>query len=447
MRFFSNSKVYVACPANIHSGGPELCHQLCSQLIQFGIDSKMFYVSVSSTEKSPVHDNYKKYHLPYTFGIEDELQNILIVPETFTEYLYLSKKIQRVLWWMSVDHYLLDASLNIKSALNAPLDNPMLKFFSFNTADNDIEHWVQSEYARQFVKLNGIPDERIRMVEDYLRPTFLSRAAQINLSQKENIAAYNPKKGLEVTKQLIEYAPDIDWRPIKNMTPEQVQELLAKAKIYIDFGYHPGKDRIPREAAISGCVVITGRRGAANNSVDINIPDEFKFVDQTTTVNSVIEKIREIFENFNAAYEKQKNYRARIFDDKKRFANEVATAFGIRELPRQSVALVQGLNEKTPLLVQELYQYEAFLSNFIVDDAITTENAAELLKGLIIREQNRNFVSDGQRLIEIITRNDAKFLYQEGRIKKFALIEPSASELDDLKNSYEAKDEDVLILS
>lgn len=283
------------------------------------------------------------------------------------------------------------------------------------------------------------------MIEDYLRPAFLNRAAQVNLSQKENIVAYNPKKGFEVTKQLIEFAPDIEWRPIQNMTPKQVQELLAKAKIYIDFGYHPGKDRIPREAAISGCVVITGRRGAAGNAVDINIPDEFKFVDQTTTVNSVIEKIRETFKNFNAAYEKQANYRARILDDKNRFASEVATAFGIRRLPRQSVALVQGLNEKTPLLVQELYQYE-FLPNFIVDDAITTENAAEFLKGLILREQNRNFVSDGQRLIEIITRDDAKFLYQEGRIKKFALFEPSAAEFDELKNFYEANDEDVLIL-
>lgn len=27
---------------------------------------------------------------------------------------------------------------------------------------------------------------------------------------------------------------------------------MRKAKVYIDFGFHPGKDRIPREAVMCG---------------------------------------------------------------------------------------------------------------------------------------------------------------------------------------------------
>lgn len=332
MRLYPDSKVYVLCPGNVNSGGPELLHQLCSQLIKCGVDAFMFYTPgfPSFNAADPVHPFYKKYHLPYTFSGEDSAHNIVILPEVNSSALYTTKKIQRVFWWLSVDNYILGVLKLIDERRSNALASPMPKIFYFGKDDGDIDHWVQSEYAWQFVKLNGVPDYKIYMVEDYLNQAFLSRAAQIDLTAKKNIVAYNPRKGFEVTQQLMKLAPDIDWRPIKNMTPAQVQELLASAKVYIDFGNHPGKDRIPREAAISGCVVITGRRGSAGNDVDINIPAEFKFDERAANLQAVIDKIRAVFENFSAAHEKQADYRARIRDDKNRFAREVAEAFGIK---------------------------------------------------------------------------------------------------------------------
>lgn len=332
MKIYPNTKIYIICPGNLNSGGPELCHQLCSQLIQFGANAFMMYLENSSiplNKEDPVHDFYKKYHLPYTFELEDEPQNILVIPETS---FYFTKKIQRVFWWMSVDNYFNSLS-NLMRTITHSIrvdSEPVPNIFLFNNRDEKLTHFVQSEYARKFLIVNKIPKRKIYMVEDYLNQAFLSRAAKVDLSRKENFVAYNPKKGFEVTQQLINLASDIVWRPIQNMTPEQVQELLAAAKVYIDFGNHPGKDRIPREAAISGCVVITGKRGAANNDVDINIPAEFKFDERTDNPQQVIEKIHEVFENFSAAHEKQADYRARILDDKNRFAREVADAFGLK---------------------------------------------------------------------------------------------------------------------
>ena len=244
----------------------------------------------------------------------------------------------------------------------------MPKFFYFGKDDGDIIHFVQSEYARLFVKINGVPDYKIYMVEDYLNQAFLSKAAQVDLSRKENFVAYNPKKGFEVTQLLIKLALDIAWRPIQNMTPEQVQELLAAAKVYIDFGNHPGKDRIPREAAISGCVVITGKRGAANNDVDINIPEEFKFDESITNPQQVIEKIREVFDNFSAAHEKQADYRARILDDKNRFAREVADAFGLKNTLGGGVAILRAVSKETYYFALAIIQGGKFKPKFIVDD-------------------------------------------------------------------------------
>lgn len=457
MKLYPDSKVCIVCPGNFYTGGTELCHQLASKLLSMGVPTYIFYLPVYGYDKfdkkAPVHDELKKYHVPYAFEFKDEPHNILIVPEGSTNDLYSAKKAQRVIWWMSVDNYIWYVAKICKEAFNdclkAPLAEPLPCFFQFGEANGDIEHWAQSEYARQFLKLNGVPDEKIHTVEDYLGQDFLDGAAQVDLTCKENIVAFNPKKGFEITKQLVQLATDIDWQPIENMTPAQVQELLAKAKVYIDFGNHPGRDRIPREAAISGCVVITNKKGAAANDTDINIPNEFKF-DESSNPQDIIKAIRELFrnyKNFTTAHEKQAAYRARVLDDKNRFAKEVEELFATETQPPQGVAFVQGLNEDSFLLVQEISQSEDFTPSFIVDDTMSTDNAAELLPEVITREQNKNFVNDGQKLIEIITQADAKFLYKEGRIKKFALLEPSDEQFEELANFYGAADDDFLIFN
>ena len=456
MKLYPDSKVCIVCPGNLYTGGTELCHQFASKLLSLGIQTYIFYIPSFSRNKlfdknNPVHDALKKYHVPYAFELKDEPHNILIVPEVSNSCLYDTKEIQRVIWWMSVDHYVRHVSDIFKDHLKAPLAEPLPRLFQFGDADGDIEHWVQSEYARQFVKLNGVSDDKVHWVEDYLGQDFLDGAAQIDLTCKENIVAFNPKKGFETTKQLIQLAPDIDWRPIENMTPAQVQELLSKAKVYIDFGAHPGRDRIPREAAISGCVVIVGKRGAAANDIDINIPDEFKFSFDDTNPYDVIEEIRAVFENFEAAHEKQVEYRARILDDKDRFDKEVEELFATETQPPLSIALTQGVGEKSALLAKEFFQEFSrsglIKPSFIVDDTMAKENAAELLPEIILREQNRNYLRVEENLIEIITRDDAKFLYKEGRINNFALLEPDAAQTEELKNFYEVADEDILIFN
>ena len=445
MKLYSDTKVYIGCPANKNSGGPELLHQLCSQLIQLGINASMLYTAVDSkfNPDDPVHDLYKKYHVPYTLAPENSERNVLIAPESMTYLLYSYKKTQRVFWWLSVDNYFKITINTILNRMANALSGAMPKIFYFDKADDDIEHWVQSEYARQFIKLNGIPENKIYIVEDYLRQDFLLSAAQIDLERKENFVAYNPKKGFEITRQLINLAPDISWRPIENMTPAQVQELLAKAKVYIDFGTHPGKDRIPREAAISGCVVITGLRGAAANSVDINIPDEFKFDERTANLNHVIEKIRAVFENFSAAYDKKADYRARILNDKNRFAAEVADAVNMKNLPTKFPTLIaQGFTPQGYIVASFLAQNQTQFK-----PAFITDNNSEMT-GEAITKSHRNFSAliDGGKSLEIISRDDAKFLYHEGRIKKFMLFEPTRQEILALKKFYDPVAKDVMII-
>ena len=91
MKLYPESKVYILCPGNIQTGGPESVHQLASVLISLGVRVYIYYTvpeGVSFDPQNPVHDAYKKYHVPYTFNLEDSPQNIFISPETNTHHLY-----------------------------------------------------------------------------------------------------------------------------------------------------------------------------------------------------------------------------------------------------------------------------------------------------------------------------------------------------------------------
>ena len=109
MKLYPDSKVYIICPGNFYTGGTELCHQFASKLLSMGVQAYLYYAESTNDkfdEKAPVPDALKKYHVPYVFTLEDEPHNILIAPETATDFLYSTKKAQRVILWLSVDNYI-----------------------------------------------------------------------------------------------------------------------------------------------------------------------------------------------------------------------------------------------------------------------------------------------------------------------------------------------------
>ena len=63
MKIYPDTKIYIICPGNFNSGGPESLHQLCSKLIEFGLNAAIFYVQghIPLSKDDPVHDDYKKY--------------------------------------------------------------------------------------------------------------------------------------------------------------------------------------------------------------------------------------------------------------------------------------------------------------------------------------------------------------------------------------------------
>jgi len=342
-----NTKIYIVAPANVATGGPELLHQLGYHLRNdLSLNAFMYYGK--SDENSLVHPNYLHYDVPYVDIIEDRKENILIIPELYSNILMLNSysKVQKSVWWLSVDFFYsskfetvhpvksfflrLNNFINKKLGLFELIDIPSytLSQCNSNLQDDAILdavdlHLVQSKYA--FEHLQSSKYENIALLSDYLNDDFLDITT--DTSKKKNIVAYNPKKGALFTKKLIECAPDVTFIPIENMSLKQVIELLQQAKVYIDFGNHPGKDRIPREAAILKCCVITGKRGSAKYFEDVPIDNEFKFDDIESNIGDIKEKIYDIFQDYENNIIKFEDYIKTIKSEKDIFIKECRDIF------------------------------------------------------------------------------------------------------------------------
>ncbi len=349
IKIYPNTSVYVVAPARVASGGPELLHQLVFHL-KNSLNAEVYMYYIPSDLRDPVHPEYKQYNNTYSRKIEDRKENLLIVPEVIGGIRVLSRysKIRKAIWWLSVDNFYLSFILSskrnffFKRAINKvsnlifnkplfdvnelilkKLNQPNLP--SFDQVRQADFHLAQSYYAVHHLERNGIPKRKIFYLSDYLNEKFLK--IKTDLSKKENIVVYNPKKGFSFTKKLIKATPDIKFVPIINMTRQEVIDNLQKTKVYIDFGNHPGKDRIPREAAILGCCVITGKRGSAKYFEDVPIPEEYKFEDKIENIPRIVAKIKDCFNNFEQRYKDFEHYRKIIKREPKKFIEDLKKIF------------------------------------------------------------------------------------------------------------------------
>lgn len=236
------------------------------------------------------------------------------------------------MWWLSVDMaYYQCLDLYAEGISQEEKRKRIIEMIKLHSGifQQDIVHLVQSEYAYDHCKYIGIPKNSIKFLGDYLRDEFLDNALRPCEIQKQNMVTYNPKKGMEFTKKIISLAPEIEWVPLIGLSTEEMSLLLKSAKVYIDFGDHPGMDRIPREAAISGCCVITGRKGSAAYYEDVPILDRYKFNDNADDVYyDIISMIKYIFDNYEKCSLDFEYYREFIKMQKNKFKSDVRKIFG-----------------------------------------------------------------------------------------------------------------------
>lgn len=334
------ANIYVFCPSCVPTGGIELLHQLVDYLRNHQEKAYIYYYNSPSAQVPAV---YNKYNIATVSQIKDEAQNVIVLPETS---FYISNdysKAQIVLWWLSIDNYYHKEKMYIPlSEIFAfssiyglkQLWHRFVKLFRFQWAfrnDFSIKKIVekgyinayQSEYARLHLEERGVSE--LYPLKDYINTEFV--LANICRDRKP-VILYNPKKGYKFTRKLIKAAPDLNFIPLQNLSRSELQTLFQSSILYIDFGNHPGMDRLPREAALNGCCIMTGQQGAAANSVDIPIDSSKYKIDETTTsVETIVNRIREILTTYDTCITDFELYRQRIMKEKEEFYKQIDTLF------------------------------------------------------------------------------------------------------------------------
>ena len=311
-------RFYFLCPAGLATGGTELIHQVCQCLGQMRLECYIVYPDMDGIH-CPTPDTFLKYNVKYVSRYIDAADSVLVMAETQVHLIDECKKGIPVIWWLSVNNY-------YKSYANR-LSEENIDIFELK-ARPEVIHFVQSHYAADFL-VNGLGIDRYYFLKDYINDDIFKIADECKTYAKDNICLYNPKKGYESLKNVINNCrKDIKWVPLVGMTPEQVAETMCGSKVYIDFGEHPGKDRIPREATLCGCCIITNTLGSAAYKGDVNIPDKYKITDMDDT-QKTLDIIYELIDNYEEHCAEYDLYRREIVGEKAEFINDLYNVVNI----------------------------------------------------------------------------------------------------------------------
>ena len=323
--------VYLICPPAYASGGPELIYQLANKLAGHGVETYMYY---HPKHEDPVHPNYVAYGTRSVDVIEDDKRNLLIVPEALVPSFNQAETfnhIRKCIWWLSVDNFFVEVYRRARARRVARI--PLIRnlriyekryFAAQVRAPHYDYHLAQSHYAMALLKKEQI---EASYLSDFLSRPFFERAKELQEIKKENIVLFNPAKGHRFTSKIMAKAPDLNWIPIQNMSPAEVADLLARAKVYIDFGHHPGKDRFPREAALLNCCIITGKRGSAYYDEDLNIPKPYKINDFKFNIGRITRLIRSCLQDYERHTKDFDHYRDLIRKEEQQFTDDLRSVF------------------------------------------------------------------------------------------------------------------------
>jgi hypothetical protein len=195
---------------------------------------------------------------------------------------------------------------------------------------NHLKHFAQSHYSFDFLKSNGISALLLSdPIPVYTNQEYLDQLPlMLSTASRRNTILYNPHKGKKVLQSLIAHFPDWHFFPLVGFNREELAAQFLKSKLYIDFGHHPGKDRLPREAGIHGCCVITGLYGSASNDLDVNIPSAYKIDSRSPDFFTLFEiQVNLIFNHFEKCTLEFVGYRNTIAQEQIEFDRQIEHAF------------------------------------------------------------------------------------------------------------------------
>ena len=328
-------KVFIYYPRGLQTGGPEALHQLAAELRLSGVAS--FLVPLKGTERQPKVDAYEHFGVPEAFEIEDAEDCAVVVPEAGLSGLRGIQRAVKFCWWLSIDNSDVFRSNRIIAQGPKPgvrnrlrrlkhrLLLPREAVLRRRLLRSEVIHLSQSRYASDFLfRRFGCTTSPL---SDYTSLADILQAPRVTPPVAS--VAFNPAKGGDLILQLQNDIGDslpCEWVPLRGLSRPELVAALRSATIYLDLGHQPGKDRIPREAAVAGAISLVARRGSGAFFEDVPLPDEHKIA-MENPIRDAERAIRAVLKNPSAEAAKQDAYRNVIFSERQRFHDEVVNIF------------------------------------------------------------------------------------------------------------------------
>jgi hypothetical protein len=329
-------KIFVLFPQGVRTGGPEALAQLVHCLRSLGQDA--YLVPLPGTEKAEHVQQFANYDSPVVAEVEDSSDCAIVVPEMALGQIRKYRQADRYMWWLSIDFSTLFFALKRLESLQGKGPLILAKRIVLHlmrvrdivnlrtlSRDKKIKHLAQSHYARSFLYSHS--GMLASIVSDFTPIDDFSEYIDLP-SQRGRRVAFNPAKGAESIAEIRNrIRPDWELVPIQGMTRAEVVRVLSTSAVYLDLGNHPGKDRMPREAALAGALTIVSRRGSGAFFGDTPLPATHKVNTDGDTAADAARIVTDALENLELEVARQDNYRQWILAERDKFAREVSRVF------------------------------------------------------------------------------------------------------------------------
>lgn len=324
-------KYYVLCPYGLVTGGPDALHQMVYYLNSIGKEAHLVYLNISK-KTYDIPNNYKTYANDYMLinEVKDEFDTTIIIPEFLSYMTKYYKNADVRIWWLSVYYNFNQTSIPFKLFLLATyplrlLVNRKMGFKNFNQMYSkalfkskykfehespNIRHICASYYAYNYVSKRT--KNEVALCIEPISKVFLNKSNRDN-NDRSDVILYNPKKCGKYVKKIIKKSKGLKFYALAGLSQEELIKKYQESKLYIDFGPFPGAERIPKEAVINGCAILTGKFGAAGYRQDVVIDDKYKIDATNENIKKIIEQIKYMLNNYSDIKDDFKEYADRVY--------------------------------------------------------------------------------------------------------------------------------------
>lgn len=315
--------IYVLTLHTHRTGGPEACHQLSDALIEQGFDARTVYYDFAQVEalalaspqdgyyfgaRACPFEEYARYKVNVTDHVPNAEGVIVVLPETLCHLAPKFPNATVLIWWLSVD--------NGFGALSRVNLNCLRK--------SNVKHACQSWYARTFIEsLMFAEPEASFTLSDYT--VDLRRYADpMPWEERPLLVLLNTNYKVvadwrAIVAKVAELDEAIECVPVGG-TREGVAAMFARARLYVDLGSMPGKDRMPREAVSQGCPTLVSFYGGGQDLMGIG-GSRGPF--ETDKIASDI--VRTVRGSLSHTFARDRQ--SKVFRERAKFFDEVATTF------------------------------------------------------------------------------------------------------------------------